>query len=312
MKNPQKKKNKKSTLIFIPLLLFIFLAAFFLMNEITKEETRKFSLLSSPISYPVKEYPVIDKNLFPEISAKGAVIMDRKSKVVLFSKNPELRFAPASTTKIMTALVALDHYQLSDILIVKKDSEPRAPVKFEKNERVKFEDAIYAMMLPSSNDAAEIISENYPGGKSAFVLRMNEKTGELHLLNTHYEEPVGLLDTKNYTSPKDLAVLASFAMENETFAKVVGTKDRLIQDASGNFSYLLRNLNRLLDLTGITGVKTGYTEEAGQVLVTSKTLDSAFGPQSIIVVVMQSEDRFYDSEVLINTLAEINFLSIHP
>ena len=89
------------------------------MNEITKKETRNFSLLSSPISYPVKEYPVIDKNLFPEISAKGAVIMDRKSKVVLFSKNPELRFAPASTTKIMTALIAAEESSRDTLVTIR-------------------------------------------------------------------------------------------------------------------------------------------------------------------------------------------------
>ncbi len=278
----------------------------------TARQIKAYSLLSFPSSFSVKEYPVLDKSLFPDVSAKGAMIVDRKSKVILYQKNPDIRFAPASTTKIMTALVALESFKPEDILTVLKDSEDVGPVKYRKGEKVKFEDLLYTMMLPSSNDAAEIISENYPGGTLSFVEKMNEKAQELSLRNTHYEEPVGLLDAKNYTSPRDLASLASFAMENMDFAKVVGTKDKIIYDGRNNEPLLLENLNRLLDLAGITGIKTGYTEEAGQVLVTSKTLESSFGPQSIIVVVMQSDDRFYDSEVLIDTLSKINFLSIHP
>src|SRR3989344_1205578 len=311
MKN-QKKKNRRDYFTLIPLVLFLFLIIIFFLNLKTLGEIKKYSLLSFPSSFSVKEYPVLDKKLFPEVSAKGAIIVDRKSKVVLYQKNPDLRFAPASTTKIMTALVALEYFKPEDALIVSKNSDPIGPVMYKRGEKVKFEDLLYAMMLPSSNDAADIISENYPGGVSSFVGRMNEKTTELSLKNTHYEEPVGLLDTKNYTTPRDLAVLSSKAMENETFAKVVGTKDKIVFDADTSFPLLLKNLNRLLDISGVTGVKTGYTQEAGQVLVTSKTLESSFGPQSIIVVVMQSDDRFYDSEVLIETLSKINFLSIHP
>ena len=312
MNGSQKSRRNKFSLALVPLLLFAVLAILFSLDVIAKLQVNKYEILPSPLEYSVKEYPALDINSFPSLSAKGVTVMDRNSKVVIFSKNPDLRFAPASTTKIMTALVGIDYYKEDDILLINKDSQRDDVVDFKRGERVRFVDMLYAMMLPSSNDAASVIADNYPGGEKAFVEKMNEKAYFLSLKNTHYEEPVGLLDTKNYTSTRDLALLASNAMGNELFARVVGTRDKLIEDADKTNLHVLRNLNRLLDLGGINGIKTGYTEEAGQILVTSKTLESSQGPQSLILVVMQSEDRFYDTEVLLRSLEKINYLSIHP
>src|SRR3990167_7789826 len=257
MNGSQKSRRNKFSLALVPLLLFVVLAILFSLDVIAKLQVNKYEILPSPLEYSVKEYPALDINSFPSLSAKGVTVMDRNSKVVIFSKNPDLRFAPASTTKIMTALVGIDYYKEDDILLVNKDSQRDDVVDFKRGERVRFVDMLYAMMLPSSNDAASVIADNYPGGEKAFVEKMNEKAYKTNL-------------------------------------------------------HVLRNLNRLLDLGGINGIKTGYTEEAGQILVTSKTLESSQGPQSLILVVMQSEDRFYDTEVLLRSLEKINYLSIHP
>ena len=139
---------------------------------------------------------------------------------------------------------------------------------------------------------------------------MNEKAKELGLLNTFYADPVGLLDERDYTTPIDLARLAALALEDPQFSKVVATKNKIIKNTLGK-EYKLENLNILLDLPGVNGVKTGFTEGAGQVLVTSKRIPGT--DKDIIIVVMQSLNRFGDTEALLNYLSNnIIYQTIHP
>jgi D-alanyl-D-alanine carboxypeptidase (penicillin-binding protein 5/6) len=226
----------------------------------------------------------------------------------LFAKNPELRFSPASTTKIMTALTALAYFKPSDILTVKTATSDGAVLGLQQGEKMTFENLLYALLLPSANDAALAISENYPGGESAFVNAMNENARKFNLFNTHYQDPAGLLDDGDYTTPVDLARLASVAIKNPEFVKIVSTKSRTIRDASGGGNvYALDNLNKLLGIDGVYGVKTGYTEEAGQVLVTSKLENG----HTIILIVMSSDDRFLDTQRLLDLVSgNISYLSI--
>jgi D-alanyl-D-alanine carboxypeptidase len=253
--------------------------------------------------------PIIKVDFIPFISAKGAIIMDSDSNVILYSKNPDLRFSTASTTKIMTALIGLEHFKLSDVLTVKQATSEGSILGLFDGEQMTFENLIYAMLLPSANDAALAISQNYPYGKDAFLEKMNKKAIELSLYNTHYSDPAGLEDAGNYTTPADLARLASYAIKNPFFAKVVSTKEKFISDISGTHIYKLENLNKLLGIDGVNGIKTGYTQEAGEVLVTSKIEKG----KTIIIVVMGSEDRFADTEKLINLISNnLTYLSIHP
>lgn len=235
--------------------------------------------------------------------------MDADSKIVLFSKNPDLRFSPASTTKIMTALVGLDYLKPQDILTVKTATKEGSVIGLFQNQQFTFENLLYAMFLPSANDAALTIAENYPTGKTDFVEKMNEKAKDFNLANTHFGDPSGLLDAQNYTTPFDLARLASFAVENPFIKKIVATKEKTITDTSGNSVYPLENLNKLLGVDGVNGVKTGFTEEAGEVLVTSK-LEKG---KTIIIVIMGSDDRFLDTQKLLDLVNNnLSFLSIHP
>ncbi len=265
-----------------------------------------------PSSFAVSsgfKFPILKTEFIPDISAQGAVIMDADSKTVLYSKNPELRFSPASTTKIMTALTALEYFKTTDILTVKTATDDGSILGLKKGEKMTFQNMLYAMLLPSANDAALAISQNYPGGEKAFVAKMNDNAKKFNLYNTHYEDPAGLMDDGDYTTPVDLARLASIAIKNPEFAKVVSTKEKVISDISGANVYDIQNLNELLGVDGIDGVKTGYTEEAGQVLVTSKLENG----HTIIMVVMLSQDRFADTEKLLNLVSgNITYLPIHP
>jgi len=244
----------------------------------------------------------------PVITAQAAFIMDNTSKVILFAKNENVRFSPASTTKIMTTLIALNQYKLGDELTVKRTGIEPVVVGFPLGAKVTFSDALYGLLLPSGNDVAYMLADNYPGGFTQFVKAMNQKAQQLHLANTHYGDPAGLIDDEDYTTVKDLALLASYAIENPILAQVVDTKERVIHDSFGN-TYDVKNLNELLGKYGVNGIKTGYTGEAGEVLVTSAVIHG----HTFIIVVMKSQDRFADTEKLLQLLSNnVSFVSIHP
>ena len=226
--------------------------------------------------------------------------MDNDSKVILFAKNPKLLFSMASTTKIMTALVALAHYNLDDILTVKTTGVGGITIGLKEGQRILFKDLLFALLLPSSNDAALTLAQNYPGGEKVFIDKMNEYAKFLHLNNTSFADPAGLLDGEDYTTPIELARLASVALKNKIFAEVVATKHKIISDADGLLSYSIFNLNKLLGIDGINGVKTGFTDEAGQVLVTSKKTTDG---HTVIAVVMNSKDRFLDTKRLLDYIS---------
>lgn len=266
--------------------------------------------LKQPIvsTFHPAEIPIIGRKYIPEISAQAAYVMDNDSKTVLFSRREDLRFSPASTTKIMTALTALDYYGLTDILTVYRDNVEPVVVGFPKRAQVAFENVLYGMLLPSGNDAAYIVADNYPGGFDNFIHAMNAKAQALHLTRTHFGDPAGLDDTQDYTTVRDLALLASSAIANHEIAQIVKTKATTISDESGRV-YSLQNRNKLLGKYGVNGVKTGYTDEAGEVLVTSTTLNN----HTFILVVMRSKDRFADTEKLLQMIQDnVTFLPIHP
>ena len=310
MKKLLKKFPRRVYFIFLPLCLFFLFALVFLLFNVSKFWINENIVFVSPFNIsPEAKMPIIKTEFVPQISATGPIIMDADSKVVLYSKNPDLRSSTASTAKIMTALTALDYFKLSDTLTVKEATDDGSILGLVKNEKMSFENLLYAMLLPSANDAALTISQNYPGGEQAFVAAMNAKAKVFELYNTHYADPAGLVDSGDYTTPFDMARLGSFAIKNNVFKNIVATKEKFITDKSGTLVYDLKNLNILLGIDGVNGIKTGYTEEAGQVLVTSKVEKG----KTIIIIVMDSQDRFADTETLLDLVDNnLTYLSIHP
>jgi len=304
------KISKHIFFVYFPLFLFLLFAFLFTSSVLLGVWIKTNRTLPVPFSVsPEAKLPIIKTQFVPAISAQGAIIMDADSKVVLYSKNPDLRFSTASTAKIMTALTALEYFKTSDTLSVKEATSEGSVIGLFQGERMTFENLLYAMLLPSANDAALAIAQNYPRGEQAFVDKMNDKAKEFKLYNTHYSDPAGLIDNGDYTTPFDLARLASFAVKNNTFKQIVNTKEKVIYDAPATSSYPLENLNKLLGIDGVNGVKTGYTEEAGQVLVTSKDEKG----KTIIIVIMGSSDRFADTAKLLDLVSNnLTYLSIHP
>lgn len=256
----------------------------------------------------ITRYPILDSSYIPQLSANGAIVMDADSKVILYSKNPDLRFSTASTTKIMTAITALEHFKLDDILTVKDATSEGVILGVKPGQQLTFENILYGLLLPSANDIAKTIAQNYSEDPKEFVKAMNQNAAKYNLYNTHYQDPAGLEDDGDYTTPLDLARLASIAIQNQVFAKIVSTKEKVISDLSGN-TYSVKNLNKLLGVNGVDGIKTGYTEGAGQVLVTSKVEKG----HTIIIVVMGSEDRFLDTQKLLTMVSgNVTYLPIRP
>lgn len=307
------KKNLNSYLLFlIPAFLAVFCFTVFSLTLYLEYIYKP--ILAEEEELTVPSYPkLMDSLPPPEISAKSAIVLDKDSRVVIFSKNPNLVFSPASTTKLMTALVGLDYFSPEAVLKVK-----RAPfldpdiVDFQEGDKFRFEDLLYAMLLPSSNQAAYIIAYNYPGGIERFVWQMNKKAKELDLLNTRFEDPAGLKDQGSFSNVSDLARLGIAAYDNKELKKIVRTREKFIENADSTAVYFIQNLNELLGEPGIDGIKTGYTEESGQVLIVSKNIVSQTGePKTLISVVMKSEDRFEDSRKLLDYVSrDVSFVSI--
>ncbi len=289
-----------SSLFLVPLILLVLLVIFFVIDKQIQHLLVRDSISPEISRFTPGGYPVLQHAVPVVISAKSAYIMDLPSHAVLYQKNPTLRFSMASTTKLMTALTALSYYRLSSIVTVRSPHVEGSVIGLVPGQQFTVESMLYAMFLPSANDAADTLADNYPGGRQAFVAKMNENARKYHLMNTHYMDPAGLEDDEDYTTVVDLARLAAIAIQNPIIARIVETKNHTITDVTGTHVYPLQNLNKLLGYDGVNGVKTGTTEGAGQVLITSQKA----GDHTYIVVVMKSQDRFADTLQLLSALSD--------
>ncbi len=227
----------------------------------------------------------------PQTSARNIFIIDQKSKIVLYQKDADQQVFPASTTKMMTALVAFDQYDLGREITVTTSYPEGQNLKLTPGEKLTVNQLLYALLVQSANDAAEVLAENFAGGRADFISAMNAKALDLRLTGTHFANPSGLDETGHYSTAADLARLADSALAHPEFAKIVATENAVIA------THILTNVNQLLGkIPGVLGVKTGNTLGAGQSLVTLVDRDS----HPVIIVVLGSTDRFGDSEKLIN------------
>lgn len=233
----------------------------------------------------------------PDISAQGVIIIDLPSNIVIYQKNAHDKFKPASTTKLMTALVALDHYQPDDVLTVDRVETQERTMGLVAGEKITFESLLYGALVHSANDAAYTIAQNYPGGVAKFVETMNRKAAMLHLDDTHFTNPIGFDDEEIYTTPVNLAKLARVALNNQMIAKVVGTPSITVHDIDFNYFHMLSNVNELLGkIVGVAGVKTGYTENGGEILVTEVRKNNHL----VLFVLLKSSDRFKETTNMID------------
>lgn len=205
-------------------------------------------------------------------SARSAITIEASTGISLYEKNADERLPMASTTKIMTALVALEHAQLSDIFTVSESAVAvdGSQLGLLAGDKISLSDLLHMLMLKSANDAAQVIAENISGSIAEFAQLMNQKAEQLGLTNTHFANPHGLPVDNHYTTARELALIAAEALRNETFAKIVSTEKKKL-DYHG---LVIENSNRLLSAYAYTtGVKTGFTKAAGRCLVSSAQKD---------------------------------------
>lgn len=254
--------------------------------------------LPFPVPTPAP-YPTNITGVYPrsDITAAGIVILDVDSSVTLYERNESQLLSPASTTKILTALVALDTYKLDDILMVKNVFTDGQSMKLVVGERISAENLLYGTLIHSGNDAAYVLADNYPGGVGSFVDAMNQKAQKLKLTSSHFTNPMGFDDPHHKMTPRDLANLARVALSNPVIAKMVAIPQITVSDVSHTYFHQLTNVNQLLGkIPGVGGIKTGWTEEAGENLVTLIERDE----HKVILVVLHSKDRFGETSALID------------
>lgn len=237
----------------------------------------------------------------PDISAAAAVLLDAKTGQILYEKKANKHNAPASTTKILTALLAIESGRLDEEVTVsiRAASTAGSSMHLQAGQKILLRELVSGLMMRSGNDAAVAIAEYLSGSVDSFVELMNKRAQALGAYNSHFRNPHGLTAAGHYSTAFDLAWIARYAMTNPTFSAIVSTKETNIDwlDTRGReHDQSLRNTNKLLwMLDEADGVKTGTTGEAGPCLVSSATR----GKQRLIAVVLHDHSRWFDSMKLL-------------
>ena len=260
-----------------------------LSTPTTKEGQRKVYYAQVPF---LKESFV-----FPELSAQSIMASDLPSGKILFDANSDTPLLPASTTKIVTALVSMDKYPMEKILTVGKINIEGQKMHLVEGEKISVKNLLSGLLIASANDAAEVLAENYPGGRNAFIEAMNDKVKNLELTSSSFKNPTGLDGDNHLTTARDLVFISAVAMQRPFFKKTVASKKMVVTSEDGKVVHGLRNLNELVgEVEGVLGVKTGWTENARENLVTYVER----GDRKIMIAVLGSEDRFGETRKLID------------
>lgn len=215
----------------------------------------------------------------PQIQGEGAYLIDVLSGQTLYMKNSDKPLAPASTTKIMTGLLAIEQGNLNDIVtaspsMLDKKLVDGTQIYLVPGEKMPLKDLLYALLLNSANDSAVDIAEHVGGNLPNFVEMMNQRAREIGANQTHFVNSSGLTEPGHVTTAHDLALIARVAYQNPTFAEYVRTKSQTVSRSTPNTPVLMRNENKLLFRdTTVDGIKTGYTVAAQNCLVASVTKD---------------------------------------
>ncbi|MBI4028772.1 MAG: D-alanyl-D-alanine carboxypeptidase [Candidatus Blackburnbacteria bacterium] len=231
------------------------------------------------------------------ITAQSYYAIDVKTGTQLLAKREEDPRLPASTTKMATALVAMSYYKPDEVLTVGPINAGGHKMGLVYGEQISARDLLYGLLVFSGNDAAEVLAQNYPGGRGEFVAAMNNLAKKLGLTSTHFTNPAGFDEYLHFSSARDLVKIAMYGMKNPLFAQIVGTKNYQITSADGKIVHRVENTNQLIEkMPGILGVKTGWTENSGQDLVTLYERDG----HRIMLAVLGSTDRFGETQTLLN------------
>lgn len=281
---------------------------------------KKFSILISFLFLINFSFAKTQK---PDVYCNSAILIDARTGDVLFEKNSNLTAYPASTTKILTAYIALtQNLPMNEEIIPSRNAVMSVPsgssiAYFSENEKLTLEQVLYGLLLPSGNDAANILAEHISGSTSSFAELMNVTAEQLGTTNSHFTNPSGLHNNEHYTTASDLAKIAQKVMQIEKFREIVSQSKYTMSatNVSKNERFFI-NTNKLLSPGGeyfykpATGIKTGYTSQAGNCLVASASKD---GVELISVVLGGHTIPVGKSATYVDTIAlfEYGFENYH-
>ena len=293
-------KDLNKNFLYFLMVCFVFISSFSFIG--LKEEGQDSSLIGKNNEKVFADLPEIkDDFSFPIVSAQAVLAVDLNSGVTLYEKEADKKLLPASTTKIVTSLVAMEYYPLDKILTVGNVNVDGQKMNLVYGEKISVENLLYGLLVYSANDAAEVLAQNYLGGRNGFVFAMNQKAKELYLTNTYFSNPSGLDGNGHFSTARDLVRVSWVAMKNPLFSKIVSTKEKTIKSEDKKIVHRLTNINKLLnEEEGIMGVKTGWTKEARENLVTYVERDK----KKILIAVLGSQDRFGETKELIDWIFE--------
>lgn len=244
----------------------------------------------------------------PSVGAQGAIVLEADTDVILYSKNIHEKLYPASTTKLMTCLIAAEHCSMDEMVTFSREAvfgieQGSSNIGIDVGQAMPMEECLYGILTASANEVAAAVAEHVAGSQEAFADMMNEKAKELGCSDTHFANPHGLFEEDHYTSPYDLAIIAKAFFQNELLAKIGNTASHhFVATKDQPDDFVSRNKHQLITgeipYEGIKGGKTGYTDEAGQTLVTCAERNG----MRLICVVMKEESpqQFLDTVKLLD------------
>ncbi|MCF0125019.1 MAG: D-alanyl-D-alanine carboxypeptidase, partial [Clostridia bacterium] len=253
-------------------ILIIFVFCFYFFPCLADDEDDIFECFDDFINDELSNTIETSSNVADSLNLNchSCVVIDRQSNIIMYGKNESSKVKMASTTKIMTATIVLENADLSKTIEISKKAAGTGGSRLglKPGDKITIRDLLYGLMLCSGNDAAVALAEALAGSIDGFSELMNNKAKELGLLNTHFESPHGLDSEGHYTTAYELALLTNYALKNSTFSDIVGTQNYTV--TINGYPKNLRNTNELLGvLTGVYGVKTGFTNGANRCLVTA-------------------------------------------
>lgn len=287
---------KKFKIVIIGFIIFIQLFSLCCFADIDENENSNTNNIKS------------NKDL--DLSCESAILIEESTDFVAFEKNANEKMYPASTTKIMTAILVLENCELSDIVTISESSLSGIPTGYVTGnifagEKLSVEDLLYSLLLKSANDVAVVLADYVSGSVEEFSKLMNQKASEIGCKNTNFVNPNGIHNENHYSTASDMALIAKYCMKNEKFKKFVST-EKYTLPITNKYSYENRSFNNTNELIihdsslyyeYATGIKTGYTKEAGNCLIASATKNNV----NYISVVLNSSTSIKNSRFIDTT-----------
>lgn len=267
-----------------------------------RPKTASSQILGSTLyHYEHPSIPLVKSTTSPPLSAQSFILLDSATNSTLLTKNPRLRVYPASTTKLATALTALNIYPLDEIISIGSTYSEGKVMELRVGEKITARSLVEALLVYSANDAAYNLAQHHSQGSSGFITEMNLLLTRSHLSDTRFTNYDGIHQPNHYSTVADLSQLARLSIKNSVITQVVKLSKLTVTDIDNQIHHQLQSTNQLLGVVPeIEGLKTGWTPEAGGCFIGLINI----GGHKLISVVAQSQDRFADTRALVTWAKE--------